>query len=93
LFGREAVLSEVTDLILPILQRVQARINSMERRLDTATDDVQPIKVRMTNMEQAMAGFNRRMDNIEVRMGSIERRLDRTDAQAFSLTASTPRST
>jgi hypothetical protein len=77
---KERVVSEVTDLILPILQRMQTQMNSMERKLDIVTDDVQLIKVRMTNMEEAMAGFNRRMDNIEVRMGRIERRLDLTDA-------------
>jgi hypothetical protein len=72
--------SEVTDLILPILQRMQAQMNSMERWLDTVTDDVQLIKVCMTSVEEAMAGFNRRMEDIEVRMGRIERRLDLTDA-------------
>jgi exoribonuclease II len=77
---KERAVSEVTDLILPILQRMQAQMNSMDRKLDIVTDDVQLIKVRMTNMEEAMAGFNRRMDNIEVRMGRIERRLDLTDA-------------
>jgi hypothetical protein len=77
---KEPRVSEVTDLILPVLQRMQAQMNSMERKLDIVIDDVQLIKVRMTSMEEAMAGFNRRMDNMEVRLGRIERRLDLTDA-------------
>jgi predicted nucleic acid-binding Zn-ribbon protein len=80
LFAQAPVLSEVGDLILSILQRMQAQMKSEERKLDVVTDDVQRIKVRMTTLEEAMAGFNRRMDNIEVRMGRIERRLDLTDA-------------
>lgn len=55
-------------------------MNSMERKLDIVTDDVQLIKVCMTDMEEAMAGFNRRTDNIEVGWGPIDRRLNLTDA-------------
>lgn len=73
-------MSEVTDLVLPLLQRMQAQMNSMERKLDIVMDDAQLLKVRMTGMEEAMAGLNRRMDNMEVRIARIERRLDLTDA-------------
>lgn len=73
-------MSEVTDLILPILQRMQAQMNSMDRKLDNLTDDMQLLKVRVTNIEEAMVGFNRRMDNLEVRISRIERRLDLADA-------------
>ena len=73
-------MSEVTDLVLPILQRMQSQMNAMDRKLDTLGDDMHLIKVRITNMEENMAGFNRRMDNLEVRSSRIERRLDLTDA-------------
>ena len=59
---------------------MQAQMNSMERKLDIVMDDAQLLKVRMTGMEEAMAGLNRRMDNMEVRIARIERRLDLTDA-------------
>jgi hypothetical protein len=77
---KKPAVSEVTDLVLPILQRMQAQMNAMDRKLDIVMDDVQLLKVRMTGMEEAMAGFNRRMDNMEVNIARIERRLDLTGA-------------
>jgi len=77
---KEPAVSEVTDRVLPVLQRMQAQMNAMDRKLDIVMDDVQLLKVRMTGMEEAMAGFNRRMGNMEVRIARIERRLDLTDA-------------
>ncbi len=73
-------MSEVTDTVVPLLQRMQAQMNAMDRKLDIVIDDVQLLKVRMTSLEEAMAGFNRRMDNMEVRIARIERRLDLADA-------------
>lgn len=42
-------MSEVTDLVLPLLQRMQAQMNSMERQLDVVMDDVQ---LRMARIER-----------------------------------------
>lgn len=73
-------MTDTSDLILPILQRLQAQGNAVDRKLDILIDDTSLLKVRMTSLEEAMAGFNRRMDNLEIRISRIERRIDLTDA-------------
>jgi hypothetical protein len=43
-------------------------------------EDLHLIKVRVTGMEENMAGMNRCMGRFEFRMERIERRLDLVDA-------------
>jgi predicted nucleic acid-binding Zn-ribbon protein len=60
---------EPENLTLVFLRR-------MDIKLDRIIDDLQDLKVRVTNLEENMAGMNRRMDRIEVRLDRMERRLD-----------------
>jgi hypothetical protein len=43
---------------------------------DRVHDDVKDIKVRLTSVEEALAGVNRRIDRTEGRLDRIERRLE-----------------
>ena len=64
---------EPDNLTLVMLRRI-------ESKLDRVIDDVQDLKVRMTGVEEGLAGVNRRLDRIEVRVERVERRLDLVDA-------------
>jgi archaellum component FlaC len=64
---------EPDNIVLTYLRRIDAK-------LDRVIDDVQDLKVRMTNVEEGLAGVNRRLDRLEVRVERIERRLDLVDS-------------
>jgi len=64
---------EPDNLILALLRR-------MDAKLDRVIDDVHDLKVRMTGVEEGLAGVNRRLDRLEVRLDRVERRLDLVDA-------------
>ncbi len=64
---------EPDNLVLQMLRRIDAK-------LDRLTDDVQDLKMRMTHVEEGLAGVNRRLDRLEMRVDRIERRLELTDA-------------
>lgn len=49
-------------------------------KIDRMTDDLNDIKIRVTNVEEGLAGVNRRLDRSEVRLDRIERRLDLVEA-------------
>jgi predicted nucleic acid-binding Zn-ribbon protein len=51
-----------------------------DRKLNDLTDDVRELKVRMTGVEEGLAGVNRRIDRAEDRLSRIERRLELSDA-------------
>lgn len=72
--------SEVTDLVMPPLQQIQTRLARMEERIDRLIDDVGDMKVRVTHVEEGLAGVNRRLDRMDQRVERIERRLDLVDA-------------
>ena len=73
-------MSEVTDLVMPMLQQIPTRLMRMEERLDRLVGDTQDVKVRMTNVEEDLAGIHRRMDRLDERIERIERRLDLVEA-------------
>jgi len=73
-------MSEVTDIVAPMLQRLQTQLGVMDRRLDVLTDDVKNLKVRVTNVEENMVATNRRLDTFELWLDRIERRLELTEA-------------
>ncbi|WP_020185827.1 hypothetical protein [Methylopila sp. 73B] len=56
---------------------------AMLRRIDETTqrtrDDIVDLKVRMTAVEEGLAGVNRRLDRLEIRVDRIERRLELSD--------------
>lgn len=73
-------MSEVTDIVVPMLQNIQHQLGRLETDVSGVKDDMHLIKVWVTGLEENMAGMNRRMDNFEFRMERIERRLDLVEA-------------
>ena len=64
---------EPDNLVLQLLRRVEGKV-------DRVIDDIHDLKVRLTAVEEALAGVNRRLDRLETRVDRIERRLDLSDA-------------
>ena len=64
---------EPENVMLVLLRR-------MDAKLDRVIEDVQDLKVRMTHVEEGLAGVNRRLDRLEQRADRIERRLDLVEA-------------
>jgi archaellum component FlaC len=60
---------EPESVTLVILRRIDQRTERM-------SEDLHDLKVRMTHVEEGLAGVNRRMDRLEQRVERIERRLD-----------------
>ena len=63
------MVDEPDNLILTYLRRLDTKFDHM-------ADDIRDLKVRMTAVEEGLAGVHRRMDRFEVRLERIERRLD-----------------
>ncbi|ABD87961.1 hypothetical protein [Rhodopseudomonas palustris] len=63
---------EPDNLVLVYLRR-------LDEKLDRVLDDAHDLKVRMTAVEESIAGVNRRLDRLEWRVDRIERRLELTD--------------
>ncbi len=51
-------------------------LRRLDEKLDRVVDDVRDLKVRVTGVEEGLAGINRRLDRVETRLDRIERRLD-----------------
>jgi len=67
------VADEPDDLVLVMLRK-------MDAKLDRLSEDMRDVKVRMTHVEEGLAGVNRRLDRIEVRVDRIEARLELVDS-------------
>ena len=65
-------MSEPDNIVLAMLRK-------MDRKLDRIADDVHDMKVRMTSVEENLAGVQRRIDRLEDRVERIESRLDIRD--------------
>jgi archaellum component FlaC len=63
---------EPDNIVLALLRR-------MDGKLDRVVDDLSDLKVRMTHVEEGLAGVNRRLDRLESRVDRIEKRLDLVD--------------
>ncbi|MFD1702000.1 hypothetical protein ACFSCV_03190 [Methylopila henanensis] len=63
---------EPDNIVLTYLRRI-------DQKLDRVTDDVGDLKVRVTAVEEGIAGVNRRLDRLDQRVDRIERRLDLFD--------------
>lgn len=63
------------SVVLRLLRR-------MDAKLDRLQDDVADLKVRMTSVEEGLAGVNRRLDRLDARVDRIERRLDLAEMPA-----------
>ena len=64
---------EPDSLVLAILRRIDMRTERM-------AEDVHDMKIRLTNVEEGLAGVNRRADRLEDRLEKIEKRLGLIDA-------------
>ena len=64
---------EPENLTLNYLRRLDAK-------MDRLIGDVHDVKIRLTSVEEALVGVNRRIDRVEERIDRIERRLDLADA-------------
>ena len=60
------MVDEPDNIVLIYLRR-------LDEKLDRVVDDVRDLKVRVTGVEEGLAGINRRLDRVETR---LERRLD-----------------
>jgi archaellum component FlaC len=61
--------SEPDNIVLQYLRR-------FDEKLDRVVDEMLDVKVRLTAVDEGLAGVNRRLDRIEVRVERIEPRLD-----------------
>jgi len=61
------------NLVLTLLRKIDQRTERM-------ADDLQDLKVRVTSVEEGLAGVNRRLDRVESRIDRIEPRLELSDA-------------
>ena len=68
------MVKEPENMTLVYLRRIDERTARM-------ADDLNDLKVRVTSVEEGLAGVNRRLDRLETRVERIERRLELTDAQ------------
>jgi len=55
-------------------------LKRIDLKLDRLMDDVHDLKVRMTTVEEGLAGVHRRLDRIDVRLSHVEKRLDLVEA-------------
>lgn len=59
---------------------VLALLRKLDQRTERMAEDLQDLKIRMTGVEEGLAGVNRRLDRLELRVDRIERRLELSDA-------------
>ncbi|HEY8332194.1 MAG TPA: hypothetical protein VIQ05_00245 [Tardiphaga sp.] len=64
---------ELDNLVLVYLRR-------LDEKMDRVLDDMRDLKIRVTGLEEGLAGVNRRLDRMEIRIDRIERRLEIADA-------------
>ncbi len=55
-------------------------LRRLDAKRDRVIEDVQDLKIRMTDVEEGLAGVNRRLDRLEMRRDRVERRLERSNA-------------
>ncbi len=60
---------EPENVVLVLLRRI-------DQRTDRMASDLADLKLRVTAVEEGLAGVNRRLDRIEQRVERIEHRLD-----------------
>ena len=64
---------EPDNIVLAILRKIDQRTERM-------AEDLHDLKVRVTAVEEGLAGVNRRLDRLEIRVERIEQRLELSDA-------------
>ena len=73
-------MSEITDLVVPILQQIQSRLTFIETHMADVKEDLHHIKIRVSSMEENTGGMNRRLDRLDDKMVRIETRLGLIEA-------------
>ncbi|AXS40389.1 hypothetical protein [Breoghania sp. L-A4] len=64
---------EPDNIVLHLLRRIDERTERM-------SDDLHDVKVRLTGVEEGLAGVNRRIDRLVHRVERIEPRLELSEA-------------
>ncbi|BDA84450.1 hypothetical protein Sa4125_19920 [Aureimonas sp. SA4125] len=59
---------------------VLAMLRRMDTKLDRGLEELHDVKVRLTAVEENLAGVHRRIDRLDERIQRIERRPELTDA-------------
>lgn len=59
---------------------VLEHLRKLREGQDRMAEDIRDMKVRVTALEEGVAGIHRRMDRFEARLERIERRLELADA-------------
>ncbi len=59
---------------------IVALLRNIDQRTERMAEDLQDLKVRVTAVEEGVAGVNRRLDRLEIRVERIEKRLELSDA-------------
>jgi len=62
-------MAEPENIVLNLLRKI-------DTKLDRVADDVRDLKMRVTAIEEGMAGIHRRLDRVDERLDRIERRLE-----------------
>ena len=60
---------EPDNLVLVMLRRIDSKV-------DRLVSDMHDVKVRLTAVEEGLAGIHRRMDRMEDRLDHVEKRLE-----------------
>ena len=66
-------MSEVTDIILPVLNQIQGRLTRIEERLDKIEEGQRSLNTRMSLMERGLSEVHSRVDMIDVRLDRMEK--------------------
>jgi len=51
-------------------------LRKLEAKFDGFSDDLHNLKIRMSYVEEGLAGVSRRLDRVDARLDHIEKRLD-----------------
>ena len=58
---------------------VLALLRKIDQRTERMAEDLHDLKVRVTSVEEGLAGVNRRLDRLEIRFERVEKRLELSD--------------
>jgi predicted nucleic acid-binding Zn-ribbon protein len=72
-----AIIDSMTDELASHTLELLRQIRSSTERMES---DLHDVKMRLTNVEEGLAGVNRRLDRTDQRLFVIEKRLGLVDA-------------
>lgn len=55
-------------------------LRKIDQRTEWMAEDLHDLTVRVTSVEEGLAGVNRRLDRLEIRFERVEKRLELSDA-------------